>query len=167
MFTSNLKSQFYTAYDVSLVNSFLSKISGMCENERRHLNGFLGEGTHFQSFELNVSPIPLAINVAKDSFQKRGQKALDKWQRAIEVARSLDEAALVPPMDVLNVFGLTAVVMPKGKVPERSSTKMLDVMLLDTARALGQAGLALDDYPQVREAQGVPFIVDWSDLTFV
>jgi hypothetical protein len=27
--------------------------------------------------------------------------------------------------------------------------------------------LALDDYPQLREACGVLFIIDWSDLNFV
>lgn len=164
---TELKTQFYNSFDASLVNGFLAKIAGMNETERRSMKGFLGEGTHFQSFEIAANPIPLAVNVAKESFVRRGQKAIDKWQRAIEIARSLDDATLVPPMDISYGHGLMAVVMPKGRLPEKTGSKLIDSMLLDTSRALGQAGLALDDYPQIREAMGVPFIVDWSDLSFV
>ena len=161
---SQLREMFYRAYDASLITSFMGRLAAMSETERRSVPGFLGEGMHFQSFEVAAVPMPLAVNIAKASFSKRGEAALARWEDAIRRARSLEGDSLIPPMDVVNAFGLTAIVMPKGKQVSQQGTRVLDSMLLETSRALGQAGLVLDDYPQVREALGVPFIVDWSDL---
>lgn len=166
-FNKNLRTRFYDAYDVSYVMQFISKLATMPEAERRDLPGFLGEGTHFQSFELDSLSLPLAINVGKTSFARRGESALSRWKEAVRVAQSLESASLVPPMDVINAFGLTVLVMPRGKVVSKSGAKVVDALLQDTAKALGQAGLVLDDYPQIREAEGVPFIIDWSDLGFL
>ena len=163
----DLKSSFYQAYDIAKIINFLGRIAAMSEAERRSLPGFLGEGSHFQSFEVNARPIHLAVSVSKATFQRQGDAALRRWTEAMSLAKTLNDAVLVPPMDVINHHDLTAIVMPLGQNVSRQGAKAVNSMLHDTARALGQAGLVLDDYPQVREAQGVPFIVDWSDLTFV
>jgi hypothetical protein len=164
---TSLKMMFYSAYDASLIAAFITKLAAMKEPQRRSLNEFLGEGTHFQSFEINTTPIPLALNIAKHSFTQRGEAAVSRWRAAVELARSLEDAELIPPMDVVHVSGLTAIVLPKGHSISRCNAKTVDASLLEASKALGQAGLVLDDYPQVREAQGVPFIIDWSDLTFL
>ena len=97
----------------------------------------------------------------------RGEAALARWEDGIRRARSLEGDSLIPPMDVIKCSGLTAIVMPRGKQVAQSCGRTIDAMLLETSRTLGKAGLFLDDYPQVREALGVPFIIDWSDLTTI
>jgi hypothetical protein len=164
---SELKSLFYQAYDIAKISGFLARVAALPEAERRRLPGFLGEGSHFQSFEVLASPIHLAVSISKGSFQKLGDAALRRWNEAMNLAKSLEQAVLVPPMDVLQQHGVMAIVMPKGQNVSRQGARAVNSMLHETARALGQVGLVLDDYPQIREAQGVPFIVDWSDLTFV
>lgn len=57
--------------------------------------------------------------------------------------------------------------MPKGNNLSRAAEKTVPASLHEVAKALGQAGLILDDYPQVREVLGMPFIIDWSDLSFL
>ncbi|MEI6397556.1 MAG: hypothetical protein WCO71_02185 [Pseudomonadota bacterium] len=162
-----LREMFYRAYDASLITSFLGRLVAISQNERRSVSGFLGEGIHFQSFEVECYPMPLAVNVAKASFSQRGEAAMARWEDAIRRARSLEGDSLIPPMDVVKASGLTAIVMPKGNLVSQGGDRVIGSMLLETSRALGQAGLVLDDYPQVREALGVPFIVDWSDLTSI
>jgi hypothetical protein len=164
---SELKSLFYQAYDNARISGFLARVAALSETERRNLPGFLGEGSHFQSFEVAATPIHLAVSIAKGSFHKLGDAALRRWSEAMTLAKSLEQAVLVPPMDILQQHGLMAIVMPKGQVVSRQGAKAVNTLLHETAKALGQAGLVLDDYPQIREAEGVPFIVDWSDLTFV
>jgi hypothetical protein len=162
----DLKLLFYQAYDSAKVAGFISRVSALAESERRTVEGFLGEGSHFQSFEVPAKPIYLAVSIAKKAFQKQGDVALRRWAEAMGVAKSLDHATLVPPLDIINQDGVVAVVMPRGQAMSRQRARAVSTMLHDTARALGQAGLVLDDYPQIFEAQGVPFIVDWSDLAF-
>ncbi len=164
---TNLKSMFYTAYDASMIASFLARVATKREQERRAMSEFLGEGTHFQSFQMAATPISLAVNVAKNTFTQKGDAAIGRWKAAIELARSLENAELIPPMAVIFGSGLTAIVMPKGNNLSRAAEKTVPASLHDVAKALGQAGLILDDYPQVRELLGQPFIIDWSDLSFL
>lgn len=163
----DLKSLFYASLDASAITTLITRLSKISEAERRFLPGFLGEGVHFQSFELASHPIPLVVNVGKASFLKRGDASLRRWQQAIRLACSIDEETLVPPMDIVNAANLTAIVMPKGQDVAGQAAKSLDRRLIDTAKALGHLGLVLDDYPQIREIEGVPFIIDWSDLGFM
>lgn len=163
----DLKSLFYASFDESAVNTFLSKVSKMPESERRSLPNFLGEGAHFQCFELSSRPLALVVNVAKSSFAKKGTGALERWQKAVSIARSIEGETLVPPMDVITAFELIAIVMPRGRDIGRDGATVITAMLFETAKALGSVGLVLDDYPQLREAMGVPFIIDWSDLAFL
>jgi hypothetical protein len=164
---TNLKAIFYTAFDASLIACFLAKVSAKREAERRAMSEFIGEGSHFQSFQIAASPIPLAVNVAKSTFTQKGDAAIGRWKAAVELARSLEHADLIPPMCVVSGSGLTAIVMPKGNNLSRAAEKSVPASLNDVSKALGQAGLILDDYPQVREVLGVPFIIDWSDLSFL
>ena len=105
--------------------------------------------------------------MAKSSFAKKGTGALERWQKAVSIARSIEGETLVPPMDVITAFELIAIVMPRGRDIGRDGATVITAMLFETAKALGSVGLVLDDYPQLREAMGVPFIIDWSDLAFL
>ena len=161
---SDLKALFYASLDESRVTTLLSRLAPMSESSRRSLDQFLGEGSHFQSFELGASPISIVVNVAKGSFTKGGDVSINRWCEAISRASSIDSDTLIPPMLVFRQAGLVAIVMPKGQTVGREASKTVNQKLVATAKALGNAGLVMDDYPQVRETMGVPFIVDWSDL---
>jgi hypothetical protein len=163
----DLKAMFYASFDESRAATLLSHLAPLSESARRSLAQFIGEGSHFQSFELVASPLSLAVNIAKTSFTKGGDLWVKRWCEAIARARQIEEDTLVPPMTVIHHAGLTAIVMPKGQDVGRDCAKLLNQKLVLTAKALGHAGLVMDDYPQVRQANGVPFIVDWSDLALV
>jgi hypothetical protein len=161
---SKLKSMFYESFDESRVTTLLSRLAPMSEQSRRGLDQFIGEGSHFQSFSASGLPLDLVVNVAKASFMKGGDVHIKQWCEAMTKARSIESDTLIPPMVVVKHAGLIAVVMPKGQDVDRDAAKSVGPQLLATAKALGGAGLVLDDYPQVRQALGVPFIIDWSDL---
>ena len=164
-----LKVPFYDSYDASAVHSVLERLSALSENARRQLPNFLGEGLHFQSFALASSPLPLVLNIAKESFLARSPADIARWRKAMLDLRHIDDAALVPPMEVVRSGELLAIVMPRGERVKKGAAyaNQIEEKLLATARALGKAGLALDDYPQILEQGGVPFINDWSDLASV
>jgi len=164
---NQLRAKFYRCYDPVALYQFITRIRGMSEDARRGLPEFLGEGVHFQSFEFRASDFIMAVNVAKSTFLRRGDLEVARWKDAMGIARTLENAELIPPMEVLSIGDSLAVIMPKGGEVSKFTGRKLESQLLDTARALGRAGLVLDDYPQLREAGGVPFIIDWSDLSFV
>lgn len=161
-----LKQFFYSSFDESAIATILSRLARIAEIDRRQEKNFIGEGTHFQSFELSTKPLALVANVAKNSFTRQGDAAVSRWQEALSLAQSLEAPTLVPPLAIVRSAGLLAIVMPKGLEVARGQAKLIDQQLIDTAKALGSLGLVLDDYPQIREAMGVPFIIDWSDLAF-
>jgi hypothetical protein len=162
-----LKAAFYESFDPSAIAAFLRGLSGKTESQRRDVEGFLGEGSHFQSFRMSTRPLELAVSVAKSTFTNRGELALKRWREALNLARKIEGETLVPPMEVIQSDGLTALVMPRGTDLTKASNAAANQRLHETSKALGSAGLVLDDYPQLRQAQGVPFIIDWSDLGFL
>jgi hypothetical protein len=162
----NIKESFYLSFDPSRITTFLNSLSLKSEASRRNENSFLGEGTHFQSFQLSTSPIPLAVNVAKGVFMEKSATEVDQWIDSIKKLRSIEFQDLIPPLEVVRSDGLLAIVMPKGKPLQRKGAVAREASdaLIQTSRALGHAGLVLDDYPQLVECGGVVFINDWSDL---
>jgi hypothetical protein len=164
---NQLRANFYRYYDPVALYQFINRIQSMSEDARRGLPSFLGEGVHFQSFEHGAGEFIMAVNIAKSAFLRRGDLDVRRWKDAMDIARSIDQVDLIPPMEVLSIGDSLAVIMPKGDEVPRAKGRKLEAKLLDTARALGKAGLVLDDYPQLREVAGIPFIIDWSDLSFV
>ena len=156
--------RFYRAFDAPLLSQFISKLLTLSEAERRSHDSMLGEGIHFQSFELAINSFPMAINIAKESFMAGGDLHISRWKAAMERIRTMEGVDLIPPLEILNFPRGLAVVLPKGDQLSRGLEKHVDGLLFDMAKALGRAGLALNDYPQLRQAFGVPFIIDWSDL---
>ena len=166
MHACELKEEFYQSFDATRIEEFIGKLAQTPESDRRQLPGFLGEGTHFQSFVLASQPMQLAVNVAKANFLNKGPMAIGRWRTAIRDLRTIETQALVPPIEIIQYQGLTAIVMPRGTPLTRKGAEArgLNDALIETSRALGKAGLILDDYPQMVEYQGRFFINDWSDL---
>jgi len=165
---THLRSRFYNVFDSAALTSFVARLSEMSEEARRGHTKFIGEGAHFQSFEFAAGGLALAVNLAKMSFVRRGDLAIARWKDALSLARNLEHVDLIPPMELLALNANTiAIVMPKGEIVSKTRGRHVESLICDTAKALSRAGLVLDDYPQVREVEGVPFIIDWSDLCFV
>lgn len=162
-----LYAQFYVAFDESALLQFVYGLIALSEQERRGHGAFLGEGFHFQSFSVSTASLPLVVNIAKSSFLRQGDVGLNRWKRAIEIAKAQEETTLIPPMEILSGDDYLAIVMPKGQLVPKSQGREIDQLLINTAKDLRRSGLVLDDYPQVRQAFGIPFIIDWSDLNFV
>lgn len=163
---TSLNTPFFQSFDASRISSLIQKLSKMSEAERRKQPDFLGEGAHFQTFELAAKPLSLVVKIAKTSFLDHRGIDAKRWRKAISQLKQIEHRSLIPPMEVLEYQGLIALVMPKGRHLTRSATltPAIETELYETALALGKAGLVLDDYPQLIECQGIPFIRDWSDL---
>ncbi|MCX6117102.1 MAG: hypothetical protein NT027_06150 [Proteobacteria bacterium] len=162
----DFEASFYAAFDPSKIESFLQEMSQKSEQSRLQLPNFIGEGTHFQSFELQSKPMNLAINIAKQTFVKRGPRLIEKWKSALRSLKNADCKDLIPPFEVIQYIGLLAIVMPKGSPLNRkgAQAKSTFSVLEETSKSLSRMGLVLDDYPQLVECNGNIFICDWSDL---
>ncbi len=163
---SQLTTPFYQSFDASRVTSLMERLGSLSEAERIRHPDFIGAGLHFQAFHLPTKPMPLVLKIAKSSFFEQGPMAVRRWRRAIQHLKDLETNILIPPMEVIDYNGLIAIVMPRGEHLTQQATflKPIQDSLLETAHALREAGLVLDDYPQLLQCQGVPFIRDWSDL---
>ena len=169
MSSASLKTAFFQSFDASAISSLTQRLAKMNETERRAHGDFLGEGLHFQTFHINTKPMNLVVKVAKSSFLKQGFHELKQWRQAIQQLKNVAYNALIPPMEVMEHSGMIAVVMPKGQHLNKQPTLSvpLDTELYETAQSLRQAGLVLDDYPQLLQCNGIPFIRDWSDLQLI
>lgn len=169
MSSAALKTAFFQSFDASQASSLTQRLAKMTETERRNQSDFLGEGLHFQTFQLSSKPMNLVIKVAKSSFLNQGFQELKRWRRAIQQLKTVTHNTLIPPMEVFEYAGMIAVVMPRGQHLSKQPTLSvpLDTELYETAQALRQAGLVLDDYPQLLQCNGIPFIRDWSDLQLI
>lgn len=163
---SQLAKPFYQSFDASQISSLMDRLGAMSEAERHRHPDYIGEGLHFQTFLLPTKPMRLVLKIAKSSFFEQGPMGIRRWRRAIQHLKEVDVNALIPPMEVLDYNGLIGLVMPKGEHLTQHATflKPIQDSLLETAHALREAGLVLDDYPQLLQCDGVAFIRDWSDL---
>lgn len=166
MSSASLKTAFFQSFDASSISSLTQRLAKMSESERRNHSDFLGEGLHFQTFQLRTQPMNLVVKVAKSSFVDQGFQELKRWRRAIQQLKTVSYNTLIPPMEVIENAGVIAIIMPRGQHLGKQPTLSLplDTELYETAQALRQAGLVLDDYPQLLQCNGIPFIRDWSDL---
>lgn len=129
----------------------------------------VGGGMHFRCFAETgerLSGVPLVIKIARPEFMG-GMGATQAWVRTLKSIKGL---RLVPPMEVLEQGGSEgpiAMVMPFGpETVEGSAPHWLPLRdsLDEFYAGLRTLGLHLDDVPQMRSWQGIPFIFDFSDL---
>jgi hypothetical protein len=159
-----LAAAFYAAFDESRLMMLVSRLGSLSEASRRGVEAYLGEGAHFQSFSVQSSPIDLVLKVAKSSFTQLGERRVKQWFEALDSIKGIQQGGLVPPMKAFRHDDLILMAMPKGGCLGGEQSTIIQEKLAVTKQALGQLGLTLDDYPQVLQAVGVPFIIDWSDL---
>lgn len=165
----NLKTPFFQSFDASSISSLMQRLAKLSETERRRHPDFLGEGLHFQTFGLAAKPLPLVVKLAKSSFLEQGFTKVKQWRQAIQHLKTVEATNLIPPMEVIENDGVIGLVMPKGQHLAKNQTLALplEAKLFEMAQALRQAGLVLDDYPQLLHHDGIPFIRDWSDLQMI
>ncbi len=161
---AGLTEKFYKAYDPSrLLTEWRAAEAG-----QRPLNG---AGRHFQSFHIKspIKGLDLALNIARETFLNDRSDLIRNWQQACEKLQAFSRnEALLPPFEILSREGDgLAVVMPfceEAVAAAELRHEPLKGYLDQLSAALGGAGLALDDYWQLRRCQGHPFVIDFSEL---
>lgn len=120
-----------------------------------------GEGADFRTYFLPATPLPLALKKPLPDFLGGLSAAIGSWQRNFE-ALGHAQAPLVPPAYFLGPGYLGWHVMPWGSITPSLASVADDWR--DLQQCLTALGLQLLDLPQLKSANGVPFICDWSDL---
>ena len=169
--TSRLRELFYKGYDPSSFSSFL--IDGVDETRLPAGWSFIGEGTHFQSFRVNkCGPTPLVLSVANEQFCAGLASNHSAWAKAMSLLRTLN-LPLVPPFEVLHndaYDAKIAYVTPFGGQHENKASSHWQPLASQVeylTDGLRKCGLGLDDVAQIRCLDGIPFIIDWSDLIWL
>jgi hypothetical protein len=153
-----LKTEFYSQFDRSKAELWLE----LSDQEMEGKGRLLGTGSHFRAWAVGGVVFKRAL---PDTFGKKGALNLRGWQEALAKAPGVGE--LMPPFELLVLGEQVGMVMPFGSEPMAMAGKAwfpLADRTLEFERALTQAGLVLDDVPQIRCRAGVPFLVDLSDL---
>lgn len=179
-----LHQAFYQAFDASAAEQALLYIGEQESLGRRSPLGLdeLGEGTHFRAYKLR-SPlgdkgVSVCLKIAKPGFvASKGQAGMERWAdevEGLEVKASKNLIPLIPPMTVLRVRArgslkqdVWGIAMPFGPSDLKAASahwQPLDALLKELTRGLKEAGYHLDDILQGRCWEGIPFLVDFSDL---
>lgn len=162
-----LREVFFQTYDEGRATDLLGKLA-----LGRQLTGvsLIGEGMHFRCWreKKTGSPMDLVLKIATQEFLSDVGN-LEVWRSCL--AKMPIGTELMPPMAVLPVkVGLTesiGIVMPFGPDGEnKCSTWWLPLgdrlaAFIDNARL---NGLVLGDVPQIRCWEGIPVLIDISDL---
>ncbi len=152
-----LKTAFYQEFDRSLVDQW----QGLSEAELGRKGVLLGTGTHFSAWRLGG----LVYKRALPGTFGKGALTLRGWLAALQKAQGV--GSLMPPYEVLTQGEAVSLVMPYGGEPlakAHQAWQPIDATVKAFEADLGRAGLVLDDVVQARCRDGIPFLVDLSDL---
>lgn len=152
-----LKLEFYQEFDRTLAERW----QGLAEAELGTRGVLLGTGTHFSAWRFGG----LVYKRALPGTFRKGAFTLRGWREALEKAKAV--GGLMPPFEVLVQDERVGVVMPFGGDPlalAHPAWHPVATTVKDFEAALARAGLVLDDVVQARCRDGVPFLVDLSDL---
>ncbi len=162
-----LKEKFAGAADEARLHSlFADKV---CRDGGKGLE-LLGEGTHFRAFRVRgPDGSDLVIKRALPTFgggpRTPGRQA---WLRSLRAAAPLLGATpLLAPWLVLEDGDELGLAMPFGPAPAAAAAprwQPLDRARADLVAHLAGAGLEIADQLQIRCRDGVPFVIDLSDL---
>ncbi len=152
-----LKSLFYSEFDASAA----SRLLGLSKTDLERKAQYLGSGAHFEAFRVGG----LVLKRSLPDAAPREAMRLRNLARALALAKSVE--GLMPPFETVPVDQGIALVMPYGDRPMTEAGAHwlpLADRLPELAKALAAVGLQLDDVAQCRSRDGVPFLVDLSDL---
>lgn len=164
---SRLREAFYQAFDRGrMTDAFHRLVAG------RSVMGFeeIGSGMHFKCWRdrAMVGGMSLVVKVSTpELLVELGNQ--DLWIKGLD--RIGAGVPLIPPFEVIDLSssGKTPVgmVMPYGESApalDFSQPRQFKPWLADFYRQIEVMGMELGDIPQIRVWDGVPFIVDLSDL---
>lgn len=154
-----IKTKFQKSFDPSLVIHFVKSRNGA------HFE-LLGEGTHFRSYRMRSGEDGVVVSLAKSTFRNGLRASQEEWRRRIYVVKGLN-IPLVPPLEALWVQDQLALIMPYMPQTELAISPAwlpLQNHIETLQQNLRQQSLHLADVIQIRCIDGVPFVMDWSDL---
>lgn len=149
----SVKEAFFLSFDHSRVLNLLFPRFKPVGEER------IGEGTHFEVYLLKTSPLKLVAKVPKPTFFF--DQDVRAWFRAIETLQNADWA-LMPPLAFIETGEEWVMIMPY--CPKKALTAEYSDVILAGQNHLDKLGLTIGDLWQIYCCQGVPFVVDLSDL---
>ena len=131
----------------------------------------IGEGCHFKSFRVNShGPVALVLSIATSGFKDGLVSGYNKWALAMARLKPL-RLPLVPPFEILRHEDADhtkiALVTPYGGEKEVMASAHWQPLAghIDSLNdGLKDHELSLDDVAQIRCLEGMPFVIDWSDL---
>jgi hypothetical protein len=177
-----LEAFFHQALDLSLLEKALLHIGSEAKGDLPRGFTEIGEGADFRAFSLKpggggmLKDLFLCLKVAKPAFQKRmGQAGMRRWAAGVKDIGSRPVVShrppLIPPMQPLRISlgmeELWGAVMPYGSRALSDAAphwQPVEELVREALLWLKKEGYVLDDIVQGRSWEGVPFLVDFSDL---
>lgn len=153
--------EFYANFDPSWLWQEWSRV------ERSPRTLIVGEGRHFKSYRIRgKGSLDLALNVAKQQFHKNSTVSRREW---IGLMRKLKTVIhpLLPPTEVLSEQDDERLLIIQPYCEETLSLSEMPAirpLLQELEKLLASHGLVLDDYWQLRNCRGHPFVIDFSEL---
>lgn len=162
MHIKEIKEDFYSEFDLDIVQNLIEKIDSPPPSLE-----LVGEGFHFRSYKYNkYHTIALVLSVAKSSFYQTLSSEIDLWIRSMRRLKSLD-VHFVPPFEIVLWAEKVTYVTPYAPDPpsmHHPDFEPLEIYIKSFREKLHQAKLVIEDYLQIKCLKGVPFVIDWSDL---
>jgi len=164
-----LNNEFASTLDEALVRQLLI---GSDEHLSASFN-LLGEGTHFKAWLLRPGPNPsfqLVLKRPTSNFYPPGGPDYRHWRSCLMLLKKEPIPPLIPPFAVIEQGEQYGLVMPYGPDPVAKVAahwQPLDRQTQDYKAALTKKGLYIDDILQIRVWQGIPFLIDLSDIKAV
>lgn len=114
----------------------------------------------------------LAVKIMlRNPAGERSRVLLRHWETDLRTLQRPPAVCLVPPMRLTQRDQVWALIMPFGELgsrtPRGEGARMLELLQRQMADDLAGRGLVLGDVPQVRWWRGIPFVIDYFDLTAV
>lgn len=166
---SQLFEAFYQVCDISRFEHLLRtyELSGS-EAAAFSLLPLLGEGRHFTVYRVRLQNQSCAFGISKHKMSDtRHAPSLRSWLEALASLKNAKKPIpLIPPFVTLKGKEHLAWITPYGEDLSAAGPEWSP--LADTLsymeEALVKLGLNLDDVPQIRTWNSIPFICDLSDL---
>lgn len=157
----NIVKDFYASFDPS----WLWQEWNRAEQSARTLVS--GEGRHFRSYRIRGrTTLDLALNVAKPQFHRSSPIDRREWIGLMRKLKAVNHP-LLPPTEVLSEQDDERLLIIQPYCEEAlslSEMPALRPLLSELEELLAREGLMLDDYWQLRNCRGHPFVIDFSEL---
>jgi hypothetical protein len=162
--SARLRDAFHQSLDFSVIDSWLKNLLPQ-KSDAIYAQSY-ASGSHNLCFHLRRPGFPMDLAI-KIPLSALGQKGAQSVPAKLGALKRVNSPSLVPPIHELKQNDIAITVMPFGTHDAKAAHahwQPLQPWIDELHKQLAQQALLLDDVVQIRCWQGIPFVIDFSDL---